>query len=439
MNAMEEAHYVARARLRTLIQQHPNWTKRRLAEEVGYSVGWVKKWSARLRTAAPDDEQVLHGLSQRRHTSYPRPSPEIVQRILDIRDHPPNGLQRVPGPKAIRYYLHEDPTLRVAGVVLPRSTRTIWRILDEHGRISRPTPVEHTPLERPEPMSSWAMDFKDITTIPAERDGKKQHVVEVLNLVDEGTSIWLDYHLRGDFRAETVIPALALTFEKLGVPDQIRLDRDTRFVGPAGMRDFPAAVQRFLLCLGIQVVICPPHHPDKNPYVERLHGTLERECIQVTRPTDTLQAAHAFEHFHLHYHHDRPHQGTVCKNQPPARAFPSLPQRPSLPVWVDPDRWMWSMKGKYFIRKIRSSGSITIDKFDYYIKKELAGQYVVASVDAVQREFVIAHKHQIIKRIPIKGLQHSLVSFEDYLKFILQQARSEALRSVKQHSKGRLR
>ena len=48
--------------------------------------------------------------------------------LLEIRDHPPEGLQRIPGPKAIRYYLERDPTLQAQGLPLPRSSRTIWRI-----------------------------------------------------------------------------------------------------------------------------------------------------------------------------------------------------------------------------------------------------------------------------------------------------------------------
>jgi hypothetical protein len=277
-------------------------------------------------------------------------------------------------------------------------------------------------------MTCWAIDFKDITSILPEPDGKQQHVVEVLNVVDEGTSFWLDYQIRGDFTAETTLYALVLTFQKLGIPEQIRFDRDVRLVGPSSMRDFPSAFQRFLLCLGIQPQICPPHRPDKNPYVERLHGTLERECIQVSWPEDTQQADEAFEHFHYHYHHERPHQGNACNNQPPASAFPSLPALPNVPDWVDPDRWVWHIKGKRFVRKVRAGGSITIDKVPYYVSKILAGQYVVVWVDAAHRELVVLHQNKEFKRMPIKGLHDGLMSFEDYLPWIAEQARSEQQR-----------
>jgi hypothetical protein len=148
----------------------------------------------------------------------------------------------------------------------------------------------------------------------------------------------------------------------------------------------------------------------------------------VNLPQDIPQAAEIFEHFHYHYHHERPHQGSACDNQPPATAFPSLPALPGLPDWVDPDRWLWHVKGKRFVRKVRANGSITIDKASYYVSKALAGQYIVALVDAAHRELVVLHNKQEIKRMPIKELQNRLMSFENYLPWIAEQARSEQRR-----------
>jgi hypothetical protein len=106
-----------------------------------------------------------------------------VDRILAIRDTPPDHLQRTPGPEAILYYLGRDADLAAAGLRLPRSTRTVWQILRQHGRIASPGEHRHTPVERPAPMTAWQLDFKDVSTVPPEPDGKQQHVVEVLNTV----------------------------------------------------------------------------------------------------------------------------------------------------------------------------------------------------------------------------------------------------------------
>jgi hypothetical protein len=47
------------------------------------------------------------------------------------------------------------------------------------------------PMERPAPLSAWQIDFKDASTVPADPYSKRQHVVEILNVVDMGTSIVL--------------------------------------------------------------------------------------------------------------------------------------------------------------------------------------------------------------------------------------------------------
>jgi hypothetical protein len=46
-------------------------------------------------------------------------------------------------------------------------------------------------------------DFKEITTVPPDPEGKQQHVIETLNFVDAGTSILLSAQAHPDFHAET--------------------------------------------------------------------------------------------------------------------------------------------------------------------------------------------------------------------------------------------
>ena len=55
-------------------------------------------------------------------------------------------------------------------------------------------------------MLCWQIDFKDVSSVAADADGKRQHVVETLNIIDTGTSVLLDAHVRPDFTAETARP-----------------------------------------------------------------------------------------------------------------------------------------------------------------------------------------------------------------------------------------
>ena len=102
---MEEQLVAARAHLRRLLLAHPEWPHQEYADQIGRPRDWVKRWIKWLRQASADDEIVLWNRSSARH-HLPLPLDQrVIDRILDIRDHPPEHLQRTPGPKAILYYL----------------------------------------------------------------------------------------------------------------------------------------------------------------------------------------------------------------------------------------------------------------------------------------------------------------------------------------------
>jgi hypothetical protein len=62
----------------------------------------------------------------------------------------------------------------------------------------------------------------------ADLDGKQQHVVEILNVVDMGTSIVLDSEVHAHFHAQTALQAMASILREQGRPDSITYDRDPR-------------------------------------------------------------------------------------------------------------------------------------------------------------------------------------------------------------------
>lgn len=421
---MEEHLYADRAALRRLHQTHPLWTQRELAAHLGRSLSWVKKWLRRLRTASPNDTAVLCSRSRAHVTPYPRWDDAVIERILELRDQPPDGLRRVPGPRALLYYLHRDPELRARGLQMPRSTRTVWRILDHHGRIARPTPTAHEPVARPAPLTSWQLDFKDASTVRADPDGKQQHVVEVFNVVDVGTSLLLDATARADFTAATSVETAADLVRQQGLPEQVTFDRDPRFVGNVRARDFPAPFMRFWTCLGVQVTVCPPHRPDKNAFVERYHRSYNQECLRVERPATVEAVREATAAYKEHYNHQRPNQALSCGNQPPRVAFPTLPPRPSVPLLVDPDAWLRAIDGRAYVRRVQDDGSVRVGEAFYYAGRDVAGQEVAMRVEAASRELVVVHAGVERRRMPIKGVQQRVLPFDRFVEQLAAQARA---------------
>jgi transposase InsO family protein len=297
---MEAEWSADRANLRLALGEHPEWSAPQLAQQFGRSVSWVKKWRQRLRAAPLDDEAVLHSRSRARKHPAPGVSQLVIERILAIRDEPPANLQRVPGPKAILYFLQQDPDLQAVGLSPPRSTATVWRVLRQHGRILHRRRAAHEPWELPPPLTSWQLDFKDVSTVPSDPEGKRQHGVEALNCVDCGTSLLVAADVRADFTEETTLTAIAELFQAHGRPLEITIDRDPRFVGAPGAGDFPSPLIRFLTCLGVVVHVNPPHRPDLNGFVERYHGTYDRECLKVHRPSTLEQAREVTAAFRVH-------------------------------------------------------------------------------------------------------------------------------------------
>jgi transposase InsO family protein len=425
---MEAQWSADRANLRLAIRDHPEWSVPQLAQQIGRSVNWIKKWRKRLAAAPPDDEAVLQSQSRARKRPPPALSPLAIERILAIRDAPPANLRRVPGPKAILYFLQQDADLQAAGMAPPRSTATIWRVLREHGRIPRRSRPMHEPVDLPPPLTSWQLDFKDVSTVPRDPDGKRQHVVEALNCVDCGTSLLLGADVRADFTEETTLTAIAELLQAQGRPQMITLDRDPRFVGAPGTGDFPSPLIRFLTCLGVAVQINPPHRPDKNAFVERYHGSYDRECLKVDRPSTLEQAREVTATFQAHYNTERPNQARSCGNRPPRVAFPELPPCLPLPMFVDPDAWLRLVDGRRYVRQVQADGKVKVEHARYYVGHRLAGQRVALAVVADERALDVYHGDTLLKQLPLRGLRGEILLFDDYVAVMEREARAEARR-----------
>jgi len=425
---MEEQWIVDRAKLRQLMLEEPHWTNQQYADACGHCKSWVKKWKKRLRGTALDAESVLHSQSRARRTPPEPYHPDVIERILELRDHPPVDVPRKIGPRTILYYLHHDEVLTTKLYRLPHSTSTIWKILDQHQRIIRQPKVESLPFERPEPMDSWEIDFTDVSGAKAQHDKKYVHQVEAFAVVDRGTSILVDLQASDNYQAQSALVAMASTLIQQGLPKRIIFDRDPRFIGSWSADDFPSAFMRFLMCLNIEVEVCPPRRPDLKPFVERYFRTLNSECIRVKHPADAKQAREVFNEHRLTYNHERPNQSTACRNQPPFKAFTTLPQLPHIPQAVDPDGWLVNYHNRFYKRRVDHAGRVQIDKHRYYIQKALAGRYIVCKLNANHRVFEVMLDGKIIKTIPIKGILDEPMAFGDYLNIMMKEAEAEQQR-----------
>ena len=293
-------------------RDHPDWTQSNLACEIGRSLSWVKKWLKRFREASHPSLDMFKGLS-RAPKHRPRQVGQLVRdAILSLRDQLKDIYGRVVGPKTILYHLHQDPILQKHDVYVPRSPCTIWVILREGGRILRRV-RQHHPVERPDPMQHWEMDF-----------GQLGNRFEFLTVVDRGTSILVNTQTQHHYNAETALTAVARFLLLNGLPQKLRFDNDPRFVGNWLMDGYPSPLMRFLLCLEVEPDLVEPGKPYHKPFAERSVRTLKHECLWVKKPTDWVNAGEVLETYHQFYNHDRANQSSACGNRPPYEAVSTV-------------------------------------------------------------------------------------------------------------------
>ncbi len=177
--------------------------------------------------------------------------------------------------------------------------------------------------------------------------------------------------------------------------------------------------------MGVGVLVCDPHSPQQNGFVERYHRTFQEECLAVQRPGTLEEVREATAQFQQHYNWSRPHQGLSCSNRPPRVAFATLPDLPAVPDLVDPDRWLRVNDGLHLVRLVRRDGTVRVDLKSYYVGRALAGQHVALHLSAAKAALLVVHDQQVIKTLPLKGLGGQALRFEAFVRLMRDQARAE--------------
>lgn len=415
----ESARVYDRMCLHKLMEKHPLWKPAQLAAALGRSERWARKWARRLKAVTEPSFRMY--LSQSRAPkNRSRQTPEVVKDIIcDLRVSLSEQYHRPAGAHLISHYLQKDSSLRDLDAFVPSSSRTITRILRERGYINDPPKHEHQPLPSCAPMEEWEMDFCEIRLM----DGR----FEFFLVVDRGTSRVVYLEGCKGYRADSAMEAVVRLFLLNGLPKRLRFDRDPRFVWSWSADSFPAPLVRLLYVLRVEPVICPPRRPDKKPYVERCVRTFKHEWLDrfsLDTMADCYEALEAFPHYH---NTERVHLGRACNGRTPDEAFPSLPILPFPPAEVQANAWLQAQHGRVFRRRIRSNGTIQVDKHTYYVDDKLAKRAVLVHLDATKRCLrVTVDGVALAKPLPLKDLHAERLALFDYLKILQREAMSIA-------------
>lgn len=409
---MESEWELDRMKLYQLRCTYPEWTLSRLAKTLKRSLSWVKKWLKRFREAGEFSLDMFKSQSRAPHSRPRQVVDKVRDAVLSLRDQLRDKYGRVVGAKPILYHLHRDTALKRQGVYLPKSTRTIWKILKDGGRIQARV-KEHFPLERPDPMQHWEMDF-----------GQLGDTFEFLTVMDRGTSILVHTKTQPHFNAESALLAVASLLIAIGLPIKLRFDNDTRFVGSWLSDGFPSPLMRFLVCLGIEPDIVEPGKPYHKPYAERNIRTLKHECLWEAAAKDWLDADSILEVYRHFYNNERANQSSACGNCPPYEVFPQLPILDSVPDMIDPDAWLIYYDNRLFKRRVGQNGVISVGNHDYYVGYKHARKKVGVWLDAKGAVYRILAQGTVLCEQEIQGVIGHSMPFQEYLKLILTEAQT---------------
>jgi hypothetical protein len=81
--------------------------------------------------------------------------------------------------------------------------------------------------------------------------------------------------------------------------------------------------------------------------------------------------------------------------------------------------------GRAYVRRVQTSGDVTLGEASYYAGRDLAGQQVALLVDAQAREFVVVYAGEERRRVPIKGLVQRPLPFDAFVDLLAAQARGK--------------
>ncbi len=125
-----------RALLRDLLQKTPHASPRELAQATGRGVELGQKMAqAAAGRRCPRSRALVLSFASAPCALLPastRASNPASWKCVCLRK---THLGRTPGPRALLSYLPRDPVLQAAGVRLPRSSRTVWKLLRKTGCI----------------------------------------------------------------------------------------------------------------------------------------------------------------------------------------------------------------------------------------------------------------------------------------------------------------
>jgi transposase InsO family protein len=327
----------------------------------------------------------------------------------------------------LRLELTRRPSLR--GLVIPQRSALGSYLAQFGARLRRPRraptkrPNAPVPLVPTEPHQCWQIDFKGDEPVA----GCNVRIAPFL-VCDSASGAPLGgiiHAIRGrgnraGVGTRQVQADLRALFGRWGLPDALRMDRDSVFVGSCRL-EWPGTLLLWLIGMGVQPIINRAYRPTDNAIVERNHQTWQAHVLEGSLYAEVAEVQAATERAFADRREALPSRHVGCERRPfleaypqlacPRRAYEASEERAYFKIErVDAylSEWKWR-------RTIDGRGQISLADRNYKVGAAYCGQSVRVHFDPAERRLVcVAANGQELGRVQapeleveyILGLEH---------------------------------
>jgi hypothetical protein len=182
-------------------------------------------------------------------------------------------------------------------------------------------------------------------------------------------------------------------FQRWGLPDALRLDRDPLFVGSTRL-EWPGTLLLWLIGLGVQPIINRAYRPTDNAIVERNHQTWQAHVLDGPAYPSLCAIQAATEQAFADRRELLPSRHRGCDGRPFLIAFPTL-VTPRQPYRVEGEAELFDLcrvdaylAGWRWRRTVDCTGQISLADRNYHVGIGYRGQSITVQFDPTDRTVV---------------------------------------------------
>lgn len=346
-----------------------------VANAIGRSVAWVRKWRRRHQVES------WAGLSSRSRAprTCPQRVPDEIRRAvcrvrseLEAAAHDSDQLHYI-GAGAIQARLASQG-------IQPPSTASIERILRRAGMTAARQPTRQA-VFYPHLRPTRPHQLCQIDIVPCFIAGRPSSVacynaIDVVSRYPTGKP----YAQR---RAEDSLDFAVHVWQTLGIPTYTQMDNEGCFSGGHTHPGVLGRVLRLGLYVGTQIVFSPLRHPESNGTVERFHQDYLEHVWRTCRFTALEQVAPQSQRFMAAYRQRRDH--TALAGRSPAECHFHSPPRLLAADFQLPARLPLTQGRVHFIRLVSPHRTISLLNLDWYVPRAQPRQGVWATLSFTRR------------------------------------------------------